>query len=85
MQVGSTKMYFSLSQLEKGAYSKQDTFVTHKPISQLKSSTVIPELNLLGYSVEEARLTLDKYLDDCVLANLSTVRIIHGKGTGALR
>lgn len=40
---------------------------------------------MLGYTVEEATVVLDKYLDDCALSNLPTIRIVHGKGTGALR
>lgn len=43
------------------------------------------EIQLLGQTVEEALQTLDKYLDDAVLAGIATVRIVHGKGTGALR
>ena len=78
-------MYFNISQLEKSEQIKENTIVKHSPASSLKSSTVPSEINLLGYNVEEARHTLDKYLDDCVLANLSSVRIIHGKGTGQLR
>ena len=50
-----------------------------------KSMTVSPELNLLGKTVDEALAELDKYLDDAYIAHLSPVRIVHGKGTGALR
>jgi DNA mismatch repair protein MutS2 len=50
-----------------------------------KSYSVSPELNLLGKRVDEALAALDKYLDDAYLAHLSSVRIVHGKGTGALR
>ena len=44
-----------------------------------------PEINLLGKTVDEAIAELDKYLDDAYLSHLSSVRIVHGKGTGALR
>ena len=50
-----------------------------------KSFSVSPEINLLGKTVDEALAALDKYLDDASLAHLSSVRIVHGKGTGALR
>ncbi|HEY8496863.1 MAG TPA: endonuclease MutS2 [Limnochordales bacterium] len=50
-----------------------------------KRAHISPELHLRGMTVEEATGALDKYLDDAVLAGLSTVRIVHGKGTGTLR
>ena len=53
--------------------------------SSLKTQNVSPEINLLGLTVDEAIPIVDKYLDDCYIAKLSPVRIVHGKGTGALR
>ena len=50
-----------------------------------KSISVSPEINLLGKTVDEAIPLLDKYLDDAYLAHLKSVRVVHGKGTGALR
>ena len=78
-------MYFDISSLEKGTPIAIDKIVKHTPNSTLKTNSVPTEINLLGYNVEEARMALDKYLDDCVLAGLSATRIVHGKGTGALR
>ena len=50
-----------------------------------KSLSVSPEINLIGKTVDEALMELDKYLDDAYLPHLKSVRIVHGKGTGALR
>ena len=54
-------------------------------IKMSKSLSVRPEINLLGKTVDEAVAELDKYLDDALLSHLNTVRVVHGKGTGALR
>ena len=54
-------------------------------IKMSKSSSVGIEINLLGKTVDEAIAELDKYLDDAYLAHIPSVRIVHGKGTGALR
>ena len=50
-----------------------------------KSYSISTDINLLGKTVDEAISELDKYLDDAYLAHLPSVRIVHGKGTGALR
>lgn len=52
---------------------------------ELKSKSVSPEINVIGLTVEDAIFAIDKYLDDCYLANLPNARIVHGKGTGKLR
>ena len=54
-------------------------------IKMNKSASVSTEINLLGKTVDEAVAELDKYLDDAYLAHLNSVRVVHGKGTGALR
>ena len=54
-------------------------------IKMSKSASVSTEINLLGKTVDEAIMELDKYLDDAYIAHLPSVRIVHGKGTGALR
>lgn len=68
-----------------------DPFKTQHPktsagkIKMNKSATISPEVNLIGKTVDEAISVLDKYLDDAYLAHLHSVRVVHGKGTGALR
>ena len=54
-------------------------------IKMSKSYHISPEINLLGKTVDEAIYELDKYLDDAYLAHLASARVVHGKGTGALR
>ena len=56
-----------------------------KRSSQIRSSTIRPEINVIGKNVDEACAELDKYLDDALIAHLPKVRIIHGRGTGALK
>ena len=54
-------------------------------IKMSKTLSISTEINLLGKTVDEALAVLDKYLDDAYLAHLPSVRVVHGKGTGALR
>lgn len=54
-------------------------------IGMSKTATFSMEINLLGKTVDEAIAELDKYLDDAYLSHAPSVRIVHGKGTGALR
>ena len=84
VQIGSIKMNVKTNLLQnvKGS-SKKDNSSSTLNIS--KSRTVKPEINVIGMNVEEANFVIDKFLDDCSLAKLETVRIIHGKGTGKLR
>ena len=71
---------------EKPAYAAQKMSKTSKgKVKMNKSLSVSPEINLLGKTVDEAVAELDKYLDDAYLAHLTSVRVVHGKGTGALR
>lgn len=52
---------------------------------QYKSKNISSEINVIGLNVDEAIFLIDKYLDDCAIAKLSPIRIVHGKGTGKLR
>ena len=71
---------------EKPSYTAKQMHRTSKGKMKMgKSFSVSPEINLLGKTVDEAVAELDKYLDDATLAHLSSVRVVHGKGTGALR
>ena len=54
-------------------------------IKMSKSASISPEINLIGKTTDEAIALLDKYLDDAYISHLPSVRIVHGKGTGALR
>ena len=54
-------------------------------IKMSKSFSVSPEINLIGMTTDEAVSVLDKYLDDAYLAHLPQVRVVHGRGTGALK
>lgn len=54
-------------------------------IRMSKSASISTEINLLGKTVDEAIAELDKYLDDAYIAHVKSVRVVHGKGTGALR
>ena len=65
--------------------SKQTRRTSSGKMKMGKSLTVSPEINLIGRTSDEAVALLDKYLDAAYLAHLSPVRVVHGKGTGALR
>ena len=54
-------------------------------IKMAKSASVSTEINLIGKTTDDAIALLDKYLDDAYIAHMPSVRIVHGKGTGALR
>ena len=80
-----------LNEDDSVSYKKADKGKVNKSTSGAgrikagKSLSVSTELNLLGKTVDEALYELDKYLDDAYLAHIPSVRIVHGKGTGALR
>lgn len=85
VQLGSIRLTVSREQLTPAQ------IIQEKPVRQRnqsfleKAKTISPELDLRGKYAEDALEELDKYLDDAALAGIERVRIIHGKGTGALR
>lgn len=88
----NTKMDIKNLAILKGYKDPEDTKAASSKsgngsgkIKMTKSSSVSSEINLLGYTVDEAVAVLDKYLDDAYIAKIPQVRIVHGKGTGALR
>lgn len=87
VQVGSAKMMIDLANLVKSNVSptKSGKLTSTSSYKTNKAKTAVTEINVIGFNVEEAIFTIDKYLDDCYLAKLNTVRIVHGKGTGTLR
>lgn len=90
VQMGILRSQVHFSDLEileePVSYTAPKRNYTHKgKVKMDKSLCVSPEINLLGKTVDEAIYELDKYLDDALLSHLSTVRVVHGKGTGALR
>lgn len=90
IQMGILRSQVHISDLEiieeAPSYSAKQMKRTSKGKMRMgKSFSVSPEINLLGKTVDEAIAELDKYLDDAYLAHLSSVRVVHGKGTGALR
>lgn len=88
VQVGNIKTNISLDDIveinikDKGT---NNTSSKASSVTSFKSKEVTPEINVIGQNIEEACFVIDKYLDDCVIAKLSPVRIVHGKGTGKLR
>ena len=99
VQIGNMKTNVNIKYLDKLDNSKLDknnsnktNFTLNKNTSSSygyadisKTKNAKSEINVIGYNVDEAIFVIDKFLDDCSLAKLQTVRIVHGKGTGKLR
>ena len=77
----NSKFSLKNSNIKKSAHSS----VTFAKGNAFKAQTISSEINVIGMNVDEATFVIDKYLDDCAIAKLSPVRIVHGKGTGKLR
>ena len=87
VQIGSMKMNVKLDVLQnaKTVQNANTSKNIHSSTHISKSKHINPEINVIGMNVEEANFVIDKFLDDCAIAKLETVRIIHGKGTGKLK
>lgn len=85
VQIGSVKMNANVKDIINIETSTVNNVTSTGKSSIIKSRTVNSEINVIGQNIDEACFVIDKYLDDCYLAKLQTVRIVHGKGTGKLR
>ena len=91
VQVGNTKLNIDINNLSLDNTSLDNASLNDKitkstsSTSLLRQKTISNEINIIGLNVNEAVYIVDKFLDDCSLSSLNTVRIVHGKGTGKLR
>jgi len=86
IQAGIMKIKMHITQLRLVDEQRNITdSIQNTRVSGVKSGNVGLELDIRGLNIEEARVKIDKYIDDVVIAGLHEVSIIHGKGTGALR
>lgn len=85
VQVGSMKMSINIKYLQKLKSPAVNKSANTSHVSVSKTRNAKSEINIIGLNVDEATFVVDKFLDDCALAKLETVRIVHGKGTGKLR
>lgn len=89
VQLPLGKMFFNINQLElSNNTSTTNNTNTKKDYSknrEFKPKAISSEINVIGQNVDEACFLIDKYLDNCYLSGLNNTRIVHGKGTGALR
>lgn len=88
VQMGILRSQVSLDDIELIDDTPADNvkvYTGSKGASLMKASHISPEINVIGMNVDEACSALDKYLDDALLSHLKYVRIIHGRGTGALQ
>lgn len=88
VQIGNSKMNVKISNLRRTNKTIEHTSsseIKSYKNKEFKSKYTSYELNVIGLNVDEALPIIDKYLDDCYISNIPSVRIIHGKGTGRLR
>ncbi len=88
VQVGALKLRVNLSGVtivKENVTEKEREKIKYSRIAGAKALTVPMSINVIGQNLADARLAVEKYLDDAFLANLETVTIIHGRGAGILR
>ena len=87
ISLGLGKMFFDINDLEfsKNNSPKNNIKRDYSSRKEFKARAISSEINVIGKNVDEACQEIDKYLDSCSLSGLATIRIVHGKGTGALR
>lgn len=87
VQIGNMKTNINIKYLEKidEPNQKKDISSSYSYSNISKTKNIKSEINVIGYNIDEAIFVIDKFLDDCSLAKLSSIRIVHGKGTGKLR
>lgn len=89
VQAGIMKIYVPISDLrilnDKGKDVVTSKASAASRAAMMKGGTVKTELDIRGYNVDEAKIEMDKYIDDVILAHLKKFSVIHGKGTGVLR
>ena len=84
-KIDSTSKKGSFNNVGSNNRTSSHSSVTFAKNSTFKAQNISSEINVIGQTVDEAIFVIDKYLDDCAIAKLSPVRIVHGKGTGKLR
>ena len=90
LQIGSMNMNVKLEDLTSLKSSRVSSNSGYNKPSSIsfsnnKAQSISSEINVIGLNVDQAIPIIDKYLDDCSMANLEQARIVHGKGTGKLR
>ena len=88
VQVGLVKVKVSLSditKIEKDGIQKRFEKTKYARMYQQKTMNISQEINVIGRSLEEAMMEVDKYLDDAFMSGLAQVTVIHGRGEGILK
>lgn len=81
------KMFFEFEDLQilNSPHKESNPKKDYSSRKEFKVKSISSEINVIGQNVDEACFSIDKYLDNCILSGLPSIRIVHGKGTGALR